>query len=130
MQATATATTHTFPWVKWMAEINENTKVVIKAGSIFGAILLLLFAGKYWGSWESDATNIAKAVDAHEVRLSGLETRMAGVDQKLALILQSQDSAKDQSGATFRNTQYGIELLRDIETALAKGGITTEKHGP
>lgn len=128
--ATATATAGWFT-TRWpVADLSEKTKITFQVGGAISILVACILVGKYWGGWESDSRHLQAAVDAHEIRLTSLENRLADMNNTLTKMVEKQDSASKDAASAARNTQYSIELLRDMETALATRGITTEKHGP
>jgi hypothetical protein len=118
----------------YMSDITENTRVVIKVGSIAAVAVVILLAGSWWGGLQSERTQVQAAVAAQHATdarqdddIRQLRDTIAAINTNLALIKQGQEQSLPTLG---RNSQYSIELLRDLETALAKRGIETEKHGP
>lgn len=120
-----------------MSEITENTRVVIKVGSILGICLLLLGAGAWYGDLRSERNrnredrSDQRATDQRQdSEIAQLRLSITNIEKSLALIQKGQESAVEPLNTVTRLSQYQVELLRDIETALAKRGIDTEKHGP
>lgn len=117
-----------------MADITENTRIAIKAGSIFGACLVVFAVGTWYGdlrrSRNQDAADHlaqAKIDDRQDVAIAQLQTTVQSMNTTLALIKQAQDNQLPQ---LIRQSTYATEVLRDIEVALASKGILTKEHGP
>lgn len=121
-------------WWWRMADLSENTRIAIRLGSIAGVAVVLLWAGSWWGGLQSERAAVQAAQAAQHATdarqdedIRQLRETIASINTNLALIKQGQEQSLPTLG---RNSQYSIELLRDLETALAKQGIGTEKHGP
>jgi hypothetical protein len=117
-----------------MADLTENTRIAIKVGSVAVVVATIWAAGSWWGGLQSERASVQAAQAAQHATdqrqdedIRQLRDTIAAINTNLALIKQGQEQ---QLPALGRNSQYSIELLRDLETALAKQGIGTEKHGP
>lgn len=117
-----------------MADITENTRVAIKVGSIFGALLIVFLVGAWYGDLRSDrasaeAAKLAqgKIDDRQDASIAQLQKTVSDMNTTLALIKQAQDNQLPQ---LIRQSSYATEVLRDIEVALAAKGILTKEHGP
>lgn len=113
-----------------MSDLTENTRIAIKVGSIFGVALVLMTVGMWIGSLNKERIDNTASIVSLDRRVTNLEEHFASVDKTLALIQQGQTEQKEPINTLTRQSQYSLELLRDLETALAKQGISTEKHGP
>lgn len=120
---------------RWfVADITENTRIAIKAGSIFGACLVVFAVGTWYGDLRrsrsqdaSDRTTQAKTDERQDAAITQLQVTVQGMNTTLALIKQAQDNQLPQ---LIRQSTYSTEVLRDIEVALASKGILTKEHGP
>ena len=120
---------------RWaVAEINENTRIAIKAGSVFGVLLVIFGVGVWYGDLRSerardvhDKAAQQKVDDRQDAAITQLQATAKSMDTTLQLIKQSQDKDMPQ---LIRQSTYSMEVLRDIEVALASKGIMTKSHGP
>jgi hypothetical protein len=118
----------------YVSDITENTRVAIKVGSIGAAVVALLLVGSWWGGLQSERTQVQAAQAAQHAtdeRQDGdirqLRESIATINTNMALIKQGQDTSLPQ---LIRQSNYGVEVLRNIEVALAKEGVTVKEHGP
>jgi len=121
-----------------LADITENTRVAIKAGSVFGALLVIFAVGTWYGDLRSDRTHTAqqatkdsvaqgKIDERQDAAITQLQNTVNNMNTTLQLIKQAQDNQLPQ---LIRQSTYSTEVLRDIEVALAAKGILTKEHGP
>lgn len=102
-----------------MAELSETTRVRLQAGAAIAAVIFCVYAGKYWGNWESDSVHVKQAVEAHELRLTSLESRMAGIDNLLVEIKSKQEVVNQSAAAAARFSSYMVDGLASLRSDLA-----------
>lgn len=119
-------------WV--VADITENTRIAIKAGSVFGALLVVFAIGTWYGdlrrSRSQDMADRAaqnKTDERQDLAITQLQQTVQGMNTTLQLIKQAQDKDMPQ---LIRQSTYTTEIMRDIEVALSARGISTKEHGP
>lgn len=109
-----------------VADISERTRLVVTWG---GALIIagaLFYGGAAWNEFRGA---IAKNAE-QDVRIAKMEDRFTSIEKTLTEINERQKNQGEPIATIGRLSQYQVELLRDLETALAKQGIETEKHGP
>lgn len=104
-------------------EISERTYVTFKVGAVFALIAALFLGGRYWGSWEADSRHTREAVAAHELRLTSLENRMAGIDKLLVEINARQGEVSSNAASAARFGSYTVDSLARMREALAEKGV-------
>lgn len=128
-----------------MADINENTRIAIKAGSVFGACMIVFAVGAWYGDLRNDRKDAAedkvmqteaikagheaqsKIDDRQDAAIAQLQSTVSSMNTTLQLIKQAQDTQLPQ---LIRQSTYTTEIMRDLEVALAEGGIKRKEHGP
>jgi hypothetical protein len=110
-----------------MAEISEKTKISLQVGGAVGILIACIIGGKYWGTWESDSRHVAGTVAAHEIRLTALENRMAGIDKLLVEINTKQGEVGNNAATAARFGSYMVDGLAGLREALADRGVGPSK---
>lgn len=113
-----------------MPEITENTRIAIRVGSIAAIAIALLTVGMWLGGLSNERTDTQKRLDKTDERVAALELRFANIEKTLIEMNERAKSQEQPLATIGRLSQYQVELLRDLETALAKRGFDTESHGP
>lgn len=113
-----------------MTELTENTRFAIRIGSIAAIAIALITVGMWLGGLTNERASTQARLDKTDERVTALEARFANIEKTLIEMNERAKSQAEPLATIGRLSQYQVELLRDIETALAKRGIETEVHGP
>jgi hypothetical protein len=116
-------------WRWRLSEISETTKVRLQMSAAGAVLIFAIMAGKYWGGWVADSTHTKEAVAAHEIRLSSLESRMAGIDKLLVEINAKQAEVSTNAAAAARFGSYSVDSLARMREALAERGLNVPDKG-
>lgn len=109
-----------------MADLNERTRLVVTWGGAIVIAVAIFYGGAAWNEFRA---SIVKNTE-QDVRLLSLEQRFTAFDKTLTEINERQKAQGEPIATIGRLSQYQVELLRNLETALTKQGIEMEKHGP
>ena len=113
-----------------MTELTENTRFAIRIGSIAATAVAILTVGMWLGGLTNERSGNIQRLDKTDERVTALEARFANIEKTLIEMNERAKSQAEPLATIGRLSQYQVELLRDLETALAKRGIDTEQHGP
>lgn len=106
-----------------MGDISEKTRVVLNIGGVALIVALVFGAGRFWGTWSSDNRHRDEAIARHEGEIKELREAIGEVHGTLREIKTAQDTSRESTAATVRNTTFLIDKLGQLEVALAERGI-------
>lgn len=108
-------------------EISKNTRVVIGAGSIAGAIILILSVGHWWGSLDTQRENNTQTISRHEEEISGLQKSYEELKLSMSEVKNEQTNARETLNKIDRMTIATYGELGNIKVALAETGLRVPK---
>ena len=111
-----------------MAEVSENTRVVVKAGSVIGIVLAVLLVGKYWGTFETQRETTADSIARHEQAIGELRGGMAEMKASIDKMGAEQANFRETMATVNRNTQALLYETSNIKVALAERGFRIPKE--
>ena len=116
--------------------ISERTRIALTVSGAIAAVLVLIGAGRYWGSWEAEKNFALKTLAAHEARFADQDKRMQGFEERLArmetgigTIQRQQEQTLATQDKQLAKSEMTNVLMNEIRVALAAKGINVRGGG-